>query len=94
MPDPVLPTTAVVSPGRTVNETPVTTDSSAPGYLNPTPSKHSAPVPTSSVTGASGSATVVGVSSTSWMRSAHTAARGTSTTMNVTISSAMRIWIR
>ncbi len=34
------------------------------------------------------------VSSTSLMRSAHTAARGTSTAMNVAIITASRIWVR
>ena len=47
-----------------------------------------------SVTGFSGAVTVDGVSSTSLMRAAHTAARGHITATNVAIITAVRIWIR
>ncbi len=46
------------------------------------------------MTGTVGRTTEDSVSSTSWIRSAQTAARGTITTMNVAIITANRIWIR
>ena len=46
------------------------------------------------VTGFTGGTTLESVSSTSWMRSAHTSARGTMTNMNVAIMTAIRICIR
>ena len=46
------------------------------------------------MTGADGATTDDSVSSTSWIRSAHTVARGTSTAMNVAIITASRICAR
>ncbi len=48
----------------------------------------------SSVTGLLGATTDDGVSSTSWIRSAHTAALGTMIAMNVAIITAIRICVR
>ena len=47
-----------------------------------------------SVTGSAGGTTDDCVSSTSTMRSAATAARGSIDTMNVAITTAIRIWMR
>ena len=46
------------------------------------------------MTGSAAGTTDDAVSSTSWMRSADTAARGTSTAMNVAIITAIRICVR
>ena len=94
LPAPVLPTMAVVWPGRDTSEMSVSTGSSAPGYANPTSRSSSTPGRSRPVTGDAGTVTDGSVSSTSWIRSAHTAARGMSTAMNVAIITAIRIWAR
>ena len=91
LPDPVLPMMAVVRPGEAVNEMPDRTGSSAPGYRNEASRSSRWPRVASSVTGESGAATEDRVPSTSWMRSAHTAARGAMTATNVAIITDMRM---
>ena len=77
-----------------VNDTSQTTGSSAPGYWKVDPRSSTCPRSTTVETGLVGETTVESVSSTSVMRSALTAARGTSTSMKVAIMIAPRICTR
>ena len=94
LPEPVLPMMARVWPASTRNEMSVRTGCSAPGNENAAWRSSSDVGPCSSVTPADGATTDDDVWSTSWMRSAHTAARGAMTATNVAIITAIRIWIR
>ena len=85
---------AVVRPGRTVNEMSDSTGCTAPGYVNPTPSKSTVPCSRTAVTGSTGGVTEESVSSTSTMRSAATDARGIIDTMNVNMTTATSTWTR
>jgi len=94
LPAPVLPMIAVVVPGAAVNVTSCSTGASAPGYVNPAPRSSSAPVGSLGVTGSAGGATDDSVSSTSMIRSAHTAARGAMIATNMPIITEMRMSVK
>ena len=95
LPAPVLPTIAVVWPGAVENETPREHRVlGARDSGSPTSSNSSAPWVATSRTGSVGGTTLGSVSSTSWMRSADTDARGIIETMKVAITTDMRICTR
>lgn len=94
LPEPVLPMMAVVVPGSASRSIDDSTGCSAPGYENSTPRSSTRPLTSSVVTGSLGGTTEEGVASTSPMRSAETAARGSSTAMKVAMSTAIKIWMR
>ena len=94
LPEPVLPMMAVVSPAATRNAMSQSTGCSAPGYSNETSRSSSELVAPSSVTGFGGAAIDGSASSTSWIRSALTDARGAITATNVASITDIRIWIR
>ncbi len=95
LPAPVLPTIAVVWPGAVANETSLSTGCSAPGIVEARRrSNSSAPGVTTSRTGSTGGTTLGSVSSTSWMRSAETEARGIIEITNVAITTDIRICTR
>ena len=94
LPAPVEPMIAVVRPGSARNEMSCSTGALAPGYWNPAPRNSSSPRPVTSVTGSAAGTTDESVSSTSSMRSAQTAARGTIISMKVAIMTAIRICMR
>ncbi|GAB3807610.1 hypothetical protein GCM10027605_38260 [Micromonospora zhanjiangensis] len=85
---------AVVRPGPARKETSRSTGAAAPGYWNSTPRSSSSARAVGSVTGRSGGRTVESVSSTSLIRSAQTAARGTMISMKVAIITDIRICMR
>ena len=93
-PAPVLPMIAVVLPDSAKKVTSLRTGCSAPGYEKLTSRNSTVPWDSSCVTGSSAARTDDGVFSTSPIRSAHTAARGTRTAMKVAIITAIRICIR
>ncbi len=93
-PAPVLPMIAVVIPAPDRSEISDSTDSSAPGYLNDTSRNSTSPRPASVGRGAATSTTDDSMSSTSWMRSADTAARGAIIAIIVPIITAIRICVR
>ena len=94
LPAPVLPMTAVVAPRAAVKLMPDSTGAAAPGKANETSRNSISPWDGVSVIGASGGTTDDAVSRTSTMRSAHTAARGIIISMNVPMSTDMRICAR
>ena len=83
--------TAVVVPGPARKEMSRSTGAAAPGYWKVTSRSSSSARDRHSVTGAAGGATDDSVPSTSWIRSAHTAARGTMMSMKVAIITDIRI---
>ena len=93
LPEPVDPMTAVVSPGRTVNEMSQSTGASAPGYVNRTLSNSRTPASPSG-RGSVGGTTLVSVRSTSQMRFADTDALGAIMKSIVLIMTDIRICIR
>ena len=97
LPLPVLPTIAVVSPGPARNEMSRRTGSSAPGIAEldvvGTRPRRAGPG-RSGVTGCSGSRIIGSVSSTSRIRPAETAPRGTRMNMKTAVRTANRIWAR
>ncbi len=94
LPAPVLPMIAVVSPAPARNEMSRSTGAAAPGYWNATSRSSTSAWVSSSVTGRCGGTTDDSVSSTSTIRSAQTAARGTIISMKVAIMTDIRICIR
>ena len=94
LPEPVLPITAVTSPGLATRSTPRSTGSSAPGYRNSTPSRRSRPSSPSTRDRRGWRHHRRSVSSTSSMRSAHASARGNMTNMKVAIITAINTWTR
>ena len=70
------------------------TGAAAPGYWNVAARNSTSPRPVTVVTGSAGGVTDDSVASTSSMRSAHTAARGTIISMKVAIMTDIRICIR
>ncbi len=93
LPEPVPPMMAVTSPGSAVNDTPVSAGSSAPGYWNVTSWNSTWPRLAPAALGCGGSFTSGTTSSTSLMRSAEAAARGSITNTAVTMNTAKRIWM-
>ncbi len=93
-PDPVLPITAVVSPGSERKVMSSRTGDSAPGYAKLTPRNSRVPGVGITVTGSAGGRTEGSVWSTSWMRSALTAARGAITPTKVAIITEKRIRVK
>ena len=91
LPLPVLPTIAVTVPGMHRIETFDRTGVSAPGYVNPAPPNSTTPYGLVGRRGWAGAGTVASVSSTSVMRSAHTAARGITTANMVAMTTDIRI---
>jgi hypothetical protein len=94
LPAPVLPMIAVVRPASARKVMLRSTGSAAPGYWNCTLRISRSARRWTAVTGRVGGTTDDDVSSTSPIRSAHTAARGTMISMKVAIMTDMRICIR
>ncbi len=91
MPEPVPPITAVVLPGSARNVTSRRTGASAPGYANAALRNSRVTGVARVRTGRAGVGSDDSVSSTSRIRSAHTAARGAIIATNDVIITAMRI---
>ncbi len=94
MPEPVLPMMASVWPASTRKLRSCSTGCSAPGNANSAWRSSSDTAPGSSVTPSVGFTTDDEVLSTSWMRPAHTEARGPIMSTKVLIITAIRIWMR
>ena len=94
LPAPVLPTIAVVWPGAVANEMPLSTGVLGARVVEADVANSSAPGSSTSRTGSTGGTTLGSVSSTSWMRSADTDARGIIEIMKVAITTDMRICTR